>query len=65
MEVVVLEVALEVVVEVVEVVEVLEVEKSEKVALAMALLKMCGEMPVMGREARNEQDGEYECPYGY
>ena len=54
-----LEVALEVVVEVV------EVEKSEKVALAMALLKMCGEMPVMGREARNEQDGEYECPYGY
>jgi hypothetical protein len=42
-----------------------EVEVVKVVVLAMALLEMCGEMLVVGREARNEQDGEYECPYGY
>ena len=41
------------------------VGEKKVVVLAMVLLEMCGEMLVMGREAWNEQDGEYECPYGY
>ena len=34
----------------------------ERVVLAMVLLEMCGEMLVVGREAWNEQDGEYRVP---